>query len=372
MSNTKEIIKIRIAQRRWQNEIFRKDIDYCSTYRPKKKSKSKKATEYLKLPQNFSIYSADENKYYKDTMNIISAISRAVDNDVKKIHLDFSQTKTIKVAAILILYATIENAIDAGINFRITSFSKEPKATEIIKRSGIHFLCKENKHIPKFDGEFIPVISGSGGAYRDDIVDFIQHQIYKSKMSPSTESKYGGAVQEAINNVAYHAYPNIHDSFKKKWWVMCDLAGDQLFLAIYDIGVGIPETVMKRAWYENVLKNTYPEQQEKITAELSKEGMSLPNMLRYKLSDKLGIVSDAMKIAVSMVGDITGTESSKHGQGSKSIKALVTENKQGTLWIYSNNGLYKLCSGKVKTHDLPIPVLGTLLQWNIKVNLDDN
>lgn len=186
-------------------------------------------------------------------------------------------------------------------------------------------------------------------------------------MSAYTESIYGGAIQEAINNVAYHAYPNMQDSSQKRWWVKCDLAGDQLFLALYDKGVGIPETVMKRPWYEEILKSTYPELKEKITDELANEGISKKDMIRYKL----GIISDARKIHISMIGDVTGTDQSKHGQGSKSIKALVSENAHGTLWIYSNNGLYKLESGIVRTYDLPKAMPGTLVQWNIKVDLDE-
>lgn len=366
MKRNNELIRAAIAKKRWQNEVLRKDIEYCP-YRPKKKNKSKKAVEYIRFPANFSIYSADKNKHYKDTMNIIYAISRMADMETKKVHLDFSQTEYIKAASILILYATIEQAIKSGVNFRIVAFPKDFKATRIIKHSGLEVLCKENTHQPNFDGDFIPVISGSGGDFRDEIVDFIQHKIYKNKMTPDTESKYGGAVQEAINNVAYHAYPEIPESDLKKWWVKCDLAGDQLFLAIYDKGVGIPKTVMNRTWFEEILQSTYPALVSQIKRELEKEGIAKKDLLSYKF----GIISDAMKIAISMVGDVTGTEESKHGQGSKSIKALVTENDQGTLWIYSNNGLYKLNSGIVETYDLQKPMPGTLLQWNIKVDLDE-
>ncbi|EKM5761197.1 ATP-binding protein [Cronobacter dublinensis] len=366
MKKINELVKQSIGQKRWQNEVQRKDIDYCP-YRPKKMNKSKKAVEYIRFPEYFSIYSADKNKYYKDTMNIIYAISRMVNTNTKKVHLDFSQTEYIKAASILILYAAIEHAINLGVNFRIISFPKDYRATRMIKNSGLEVLCKENIHQPNFDGDYIPVISGSGGDFRDEIVDFIQHKIYKNKMTADTESKYGGAVQEAINNVAYHAYPDIPESSNKKWWVKCDLAGDQLFLAIYDKGVGIPKTVMNRSWFEEILESTYPKLVPQIKQELEKEGVTKKDLFGYKF----GIISDAMKIAISMVGDVTGTEESKHGQGSKSIKALVTENDQGTLWIYSNNGLYKLKSGIVTTYDLQKPMPGTLLQWNIKVDLDE-
>ncbi|MEX2990944.1 ATP-binding protein [Serratia fonticola] len=367
MSKNHDVIQERIVRKRWQNELSRKGIFY-SEYRPKKRNKSKRAVEHFTFPKNFSIYSADKDKSYQDTINIINAISRFSKGALKKAHLDFSKTEFIKAAAILILYATIEQAINEGVNFKIISFPRDIKAIRIIKRSGLELLCRDNVHKPKFDGDYMPVISGSSGQYRDDIVDFIQYKIYKNKMSAYTESIYGGAIHEAINNVAYHAYPNTHESIQKRWWVKCDLAGDQLFLALYDKGVGIPETVMKRSWYEEILKNAYPELRIKISEELTNQGIAKSEMFLYKV----GLVSDAMKIAISMVGDVTGTKSSKHGQGSKSIKALVSENEQGKLWIYSNRGLYKLESDIVETVDLPKPMPGTLLQWNIEVKLDEH
>lgn len=368
MAVFKEKIQFSIAQKRWKNELARKTIGY-DPYRPRKKGPTKKDVEYIRFPANFSIYSADKDKdsSYRDTMNIISAISRCNQNFTKKVHLDFSQTKFIKVASILVLYATIELAIKKGVNFKIISFPQEFKATRVIKRSGLNKLCRDGISVPDFNSDFIPVISGVGGDYRDEIVDFIQSKIYNNQMSAHTESIYGGAIQEAINNVSYHAYPNINENNDKKWWAKCDLAGDQLFLAIYDLGVGIPETVMKRTWYGNILQQTYPQIYDKIQSELEKEGVNIGEF-RYKY----GKVTDAMKIAISMVGDVTGTDSSKHGQGSKSIKALVADNDIGTLWIYSNDGLYKLKSGSVETIDLPKRMPGTLIQWNIKVDLDEH
>lgn len=367
MSKKSPNIKELIAKKRWINELNRKNL-YYSSYRPRKKENKKQDHEFIIFPKNFDIYSLAKELIYKETMNVIGAISRLNLSDFKKVNLDFSQTENIKAASVLILYATVEQVINQGISFKIISLPRDFKATKTIKDSGLISLCKKNLSSPNFNGERIPVISGSGGDFREEIVDFIQHKIYKNKMSPHTESIYGGAIHEAINNVSYHAYPTIEDGSHKKWWVKCDLADNQLFLAIYDKGVGIPETVMGRAWYGNVLKITYPEIAGKVTAELKEEGLSSAEILRYKV----GSVSDAMKIAISMIGDVTGTAESKHGQGSKSIKGLVSENDIGTLWIYSNNGLYKLNAGKIEIIDLPKPMPGTLIQWNIKVDPNEN
>lgn len=63
------------------------------------------------------------------------------------------------------------------------------------------------------------------------------------------------------------------------------------------------------------------------------------------------------------------------GQGSKSIKALVKETQQGKLWVYSNRGLYFLedklgvsdDENKGEAIQLPKPLKGTLVQWNINI-----
>ncbi len=360
-------IQKKIGVKRWINELRRKNLLYTH-YRPRKKLNSKKTYEYIIFPKTFCVYNSEENKgnSYTETLNIIHAIQRLCYLDQDKILLDFSMTDTLKAAALLLLYATIEDLISAKKTIKISKLSKSFNVNRILKNSGFIRLCNKNIIPPNFDGEYMPVVSGTGGDYRDEIVDFIQHQIYKSKMSPSTESIYGDAIQEAINNVAYHAYPGIPHELKK-WWVKCDLAGDQLYLVIYDKGVGIPKTVMNKIWFLDTLKTNYPEINLKVMEELRISGTSFLDIIRYKI----GLVNDAIKIAISMTGDVTGTAQSKHGQGSKSIKALVNSNEKGTLWVYSNDGLYKIKNGIADTINLPKSIPGTLIQWNIKVKYEN-
>ena len=46
MKRNNELIRAAIAKKRWQNEVLRKDIEYCP-YRPKKKNKSKRKTKHF-------------------------------------------------------------------------------------------------------------------------------------------------------------------------------------------------------------------------------------------------------------------------------------------------------------------------------------
>ncbi|EJD6474802.1 ATP-binding protein [Providencia rettgeri] len=363
MKKDKNAIKQGIAEKRWLIKLKREGLEY-SRYRPNKKGNSKRESAYIQFPEKFSIYEIEDKKNFKNIIEIIDDIDREIKT---KVTLDFSKVRYLKVAAMLILYAAVEKAIHRGISFKVYSLSRENKVNRILKNSGFLTLCRNNELKPFFDRDYMPVVSGVGGQYRDDIVDFIQEKIYKRRMSPDTENIYGGAVHETINNVSYHAYPKLEPS-NKKWWVKCDLAKDQLYLAIYDKGVGIPETVIDKSWYWDTLVLSQPDLVRKIHTELQKDQLDV-NGLRLKIA--LGKVSDAIKIAVSMVDDVSGTGETKHGQGSKSIKALVNKNEHGKLWIFSGNGLYIIKDGKAEVFDLPSSIEGTLIQWNIKVEYDE-
>ncbi|RYF50342.1 MAG: hypothetical protein EOO38_05890 [Cytophagaceae bacterium] len=80
-------------------------------------------------------------------------------------------------------------------------------------------------------------------------------------------------------------------------------------------------------------------------------------------------IKDAELIGMSMRGDVSRTREEKHGQGSKSILALVEETAEGLLWVFSNGGVYRFDQAvkKPEMYDLPMSFPGTLVQWNIEL-----
>lgn len=144
--------------------------------------------------------------------------------------------------------------------------------------------------------------------------------------------------------------------------MVCDVVKDQLYLAIMDSGVGIPETVKYKNWFEKAFREEYPELYQELYSQLGR-GERLLEKLNYKPN-----VTDANFINISMTGDLSSIEQQGRGQGSKSIKSLVGENEMGKLWVFSGKGLYLFRSNDDKElYNLPKPIKGTLLQWNIKI-----
>ncbi|EGR2712714.1 hypothetical protein J7X65_001632 [Vibrio parahaemolyticus] len=349
---------------------------YSSSKGISKDSSKTQATGHLFAPEKLSIYGMgrkNEDIVYENTINFLNNFRRI--EGQQKVIIDFSKTEHLTAPIVLMLYSILD-LLPEGKKPKIQIiFSKtEHRVNSLLNASGFTSLCKGNRVKPDFSGEKpLSVVSGVGGKFRDEIVDFIQSRAYKNAMDAETEFVFGDAVQETINNVRLHAYPEMEDS-DKKWWLLCEVIGQQLFLTIYDQGIGIPKTVTDREWFLQSFEQEYPNEYREILDDVTRMGMKegILSSLKFYQVKKW---TDPQLVYLSMLGDISGTKQRKHGQGSKSIKALVKETKQGKLWVYSNRGLYFLEDklgvsdedNKGEAIQLPKPLKGTLVQWNINI-----
>lgn len=373
----------RLAIRAWKKNISRSGKTY-NRYKSysSANSNSKGAVVHLFAPERLSIYgmgSKKDDSVYSESVNFINSFRRSC--DLEKVIIDFSKTKHITAPIVLMLYAVLDDFNDENrAKIKLIYSKEEHRVNRLIKASGFAALCRGSKIKPDFSGEKpLSVVSGVGGKYRDEIVDFIQSRAYKNSMNAETEFVFGDAVQETINNVRLHAYPDTEDA-SKRWWLLCEVIKQQLFLTIYDRGIGIPKTVTDRDWFLQSFESEYPEEYKEVLEEVTKVGVEKGVLAPLKLKlYQFKKWNDPQLVYLSMLGDISGTKKKKHGQGSKSIKALVKETKQGKLWVYSNAGLYFLedkpdveeSANKGEAIHLPMPLQGTLVQWNININEND-
>jgi hypothetical protein len=317
----------------------------------------------INAPKQVSIYDFGKQGscVFTETIEFIDNVKKSISKG--NCIIDFSQTERFTAAAMVMFFSQIQQAYDnSSFILKIGSSRQSSAVNKILRRSGLRKLAESKEMILDFDSlRQLPVIKGVGYKKGDEIVDYIQEKIYNNKMSPETEYRIGDAVSETMNNVGRHAYPET-DKQDRHWWLLCEVVGNQLYLAIYDNGVGIPKTVVEKTWFlssfEISFPDTFAEIKEKVGA----------------LADKVQILSlntlkDAELISMSMKGDVTGTKQMKHGQGSKSIKALVNDTKGGKLWVYSNKGLYRFEPNDVEPQMSPLPksIKGTLIQWNIEI-----
>lgn len=354
--------ELKAGARRFAIELRRKDIKYDT---------SKAATfnksfggRRIVAPNIISIYSFAENAdYFSDTVRFIENIKKYFRRE--KCVIDFRNTTQVSAAALVVVYAAFDNARNNGNESASISWAiKSPEVNRAIKRTNLAGLIQNVKFDYRFESkDDLPIVAGSSSLYMEEIVDHIQNRIFDNQMPPETEHVFGDAVSETINNVNLHAYPG-REAEQKNWWLMCSLYGNVLYLAIYDTGVGIPKTVLDKPWLLTSMKKSYPKVYEELLTlypDLEKTGL-IPFVFIPK-------VNDPTLIHLSMQGDVSGTKKSKHGQGSKSIKKLVSDTSEGKLWVFSNKGVYIFENEDMepKTFKLPKHLPGTLVQWNIKI-----
>jgi len=361
-SRSQQEAEFYLGRARHENSLQRKG----KKYNPDKKIKSHNffGYRYIVAPRNISIYSFSEGRdHYTDTVKFIEEIEKNFRR--RKCIIDFRNTERVFAAAMVVVYAAFDNARINGDQNSIVFWSPIKSVNDSIKRNNLDLLIRNKNFVYRFESkEFLPIVASCSSLYREEIIDHIQKKVYGDQMSPETEHLYGDAVSETINNVNLHAYPNLEDDQKKKWWLMCHVYGKELYLAIYDSGVGIPKTVWEKPWLVASLKRIYPNHYDaliKMYPDLEKNSMIpfifVPN------------VNDPILIHLAMQGDVSGTKKSKHGQGSKSIKKMVSETTQGKLWVFSNNGVYifENETDEPVTFELSKRLPGTLVQWNIKL-----
>lgn len=369
----------RTGYQRWLKAQRRKEKVYRPLVDKHYFNHQGKLTEVIYIPKVLDIY---DNKYAEESLDLFHKLEKHFISDYQVLILDFQSTYTIKAPLMVMLFAILEKLITESqkrIKIRYGKKTHSRSITESLKKSGIVNLCKEAKINNIFTKLYLPIVSSTGGKLREEIVDFIVQKIYKS-MPPILEHTYADAIQEAINNVSAHAYLMSAPDTPRKWWLLCELFGDQLYLAIYDTGIGIPQSLEVNPDFSQLncddektrqeLKNVYDAHITWIADEYPTFDDFI-RTVRNKQNNAQNL-PDEWKIYMAMYGNMTrktGKDELKHGQGSKSIKALVSCNEQGFLWIFSGFGRMKFTDDKhpPDLSALPKKLSGTLIQWNIKV-----
>lgn len=144
-------------------------------------------------------------------------------------------------------------------------------------------------------------------------------------------NKLGIAINEAILNIAHHAYEL---GVLTRWWQYIYIRDNRLHFVIYDKGKGIPSSFRSNGQYTTL--------------------------------------ADEVIIAKAMERGITSTGVSGRGNGSENIKKPVKQLDKDTMWIISGRGFYRFSEDKnIQLSNMPVNLEGTLISWQIKVTDDD-
>ena len=251
--------------------------------------------------------------------------------------LDFSQTQILTAMGAVYLYSKIDDRQhNVGQAIRIHRKDINPLIQYVLRNSGLLFLVDGDTEPT---GDILPIISGTDDEYIDNIVRFLtQKAVFEQQLKDvdkeEAENLVTRAIAEAMLNVMQHAYA---DETPAYWWMTADIFDETLNIAFCDRGVGIPKTLPRRGWFEQ-LKNFSP------------------------MNDDAQMIEAAMEYARTSQGSSKG-----RGLGTRDIQNLILQQKRGHLTIISGKGHYRLTggTGKVETSALNEDVQGTVIQWTI-------
>lgn len=293
---------------------------------------------------------------YKLFIEFITLVRDCV-NDGEKVLIDFRSTDSLKACAVIVLYAYIDFLQRLTHNKSIISITtcKSPRANNWFKICGIWSLTGfQEVDANKLNTMEIvsAVAGGTNNAQQSteakqkikNTLKYIKDTIYEGKISASEGMKLYAALTESISNVGLHAYSNEQEfaafieDIGKRWWILAHKIEEQLFLMVYDMGEGIPVTLVRKDFFSIIAQIFNPQ-------------------------------TDSDKIYAAVQYGETRMNSQKHGKGLPDMKRYVVDNPEGELHIFSGMGRYSYSAEKNREEqfNLPYSIGGTLIQWNVSL-----
>lgn len=281
-----------------------------------------------------------------------------------KMLLDFRSLIKFKISAVLILFAHLEILTESRPRTRILWHPPRDSITNE-KLASLGFWEMMGGDYNAAD-DSIKICSVSHQQKENDDKRPLKEAIlYAEKAIASygledsdgeTDQALFAAVSESFSNVWQHAYAE--DINKKhstlcvalkaqKWWIALQHFEGQLFIAVYDVGVGIPASTRKKEWYTSLAGEIFS-----AFGGLSPDSRDIQTALEYG-SSRFNVQG--------------------RGNGLPAVKRFVEINPNGQLQIMSGKSLYRFRSKDnfTKWTDLNDCFPGTLIQWNIALGEDN-
>lgn len=292
-------------------------------------------------------------------MSLVRSMREITLRDGGKVLLDLTQLHSIQAGAVLKLHAEIQViralSIHADDSIKILwPSSYRPKS--FLSRVG--FGSKDKEVMPDINVPgLLPLCSHTtANSIMLDLLSNMNRSIYNGdlQVSGAEWDSLHKALSEAMLNVEMHAYEHIDTGksqilkeFGKRWWLMAETHHDQLYIALFDKGIGIPKAL---SYYAPTVETWL-------------------NMVTSRFTNPLSGPDSKRIAAATVVGKSGLKKSSGHGHGLEDIRQFVMKNPEGRLLIFSNRGCYifDAATGKETLHEQSQSIHGTLIQWNVSL-----
>lgn len=312
----------------------------------------------LTVPETLT---AEKLELREKILNIIRQIDQRLASQ-QRIKLDFSRVKRIYPGGMLILLAALRRQTDRHPRRIQARCPPQSLSAQLLSHFGIAGALGVKPHLSRPQHNSVIEWQHLCGTLADGMQ--VKHLLdqYRDNTKAELPEELFSVLTEGLTNVCHHAYPSSCEieSKHRKWWLFArftepvsDRAGS-IFIAIYDMGVGIPSTLVSKLKAGELVMNVVDKTTE-----------------RFGLSEGTWLDQRLLKTAIE--NPRTQTGQAHRGKGLQEMREFAASTDGGRLHIVSGQAQYSMHGGKpdgqVQGFDEQFP--GTLLLWNLPLKVKE-
>lgn len=289
------------------------------------------------------------------TLKFCQRLREAYIRDGNNLLLDFSRTRHLKAAGMLVTVAEIDRAQRMGASsqaIRCRLPTGETEQGRIVQQVFDQVGLLDRLQHPKIHTDR-SVFHDSVRHWRyatgtriDNKPGDVLYE-YEGQLSPSLIEKMNVGLSEAVINSLHHAYARPRsDGCKKfqekRWWMFTNEDAGMLGVLILDLGIGISRS-LSSSWDRSLLK--------KIEAVFAADS------------------GDVRAIKTALILGESSTKDEHRGKGLPQIWSAVHENEVGGVEIFSGQGHLSRNMKEERPSNgfYKSELLGTLITWTVPV-----
>lgn len=298
-----------------------------------------------------SVLVAEKYEHRCKILDVLEQCLRSLDRGASRVKLDFSKVEKIFPGGMLVLLGALELILEIYPGRVSARCPPKSLAAQLLRHFGIADKLGVSPQFSQPTAKSVVewrYLTGTQ-AMGEDVSRLLDD--YRKSTNAEIPPDLFGVLTEGLINVRHHAYPtsSLIPPDLRRWWLFAryvepvgKTAGN-LFIAIYDMGVGIPATMKQRLEKGEIVLNWV----EKVVP----TGNALDKALLQQAVDHRR----------------SGTGLPHRGNGLPEMREFVESTASGRLYIVSGNAQYSFgpgfTSGSTSAYSRSFP--GTLILWSL-------